>query len=91
MNYEIIFCKHARPVKIKNLDAGKVIYGVQAAGAFWINLRQVYNIAFRERDTLAETRRREISEGTDPKGFNTTAYDPDNWNMEDEYNEPGVN
>ena len=50
-----------------NLDTGKIIYGVQATGVFWINLSRVYDIAFREGDILAETRRRAISEATDPK------------------------
>ena len=62
-------------MKIKYLDTGKVIYGVQAAEVFWINLSQVYGIAFREEDTLAKARRRAISEGTDPEGINTTVYD----------------
>ena len=61
LNYEIIFCKHAWPVKIKNLDTGKVIFGVQAAGVLWINLSQVYDITFHEGDTLAGARCRAIS------------------------------
>ena len=64
-------------MKIKHLDTGKVVYGVQAAVLFWINLSQVNDIAFRERDTLAGARRRTISEGTHPEGVNTTAYDPE--------------
>ena len=56
-----------RPVTIKSLDTGKVIYRVQAAGLFWINFSRVYDIVFREGDTLAGARRRAISEGTDPE------------------------
>ena len=81
LNYEIIFRKHARSVKIKNLDIGKS----------FIESKRVYDIAFREGDTLAEARRRAILEGTHPKGVDTTAYDPENWKMEDDYIEPGTN
>ena len=64
LNNEIIFCKYARSVKIKDLDTGKVICGVQAAGVFWINLIRVFDIVFHEEDTLAGARRRAISVDT---------------------------
>ena len=48
-------------------------------------MSQVYDIAFCEGDTLVEVRNRAISEGTDPERVNTTAYDPDDWKMKDEY------
>ena len=78
-------------MKFKNLDTGKVIYGVQAAGVFWINLSRVYDIAFCEGNALARTRHRAISDGTDPEGVNTTVYNSEDWSMEDEYIEPGAN
>ena len=46
----------------------------------------MYDIEFREEDTLAGARRRAISDGTDSEGVNTT-----DWKMEDEYIEPGIN
>ena len=58
---------------------------------FWINFSQVYDIAFREGDTLARVRRREISEEINPERVNTTVYDPDDWKMKDEYVEPRAN
>ena len=85
LNYDIIFRQHARLVKIENLDT------VQAAGVFWINFSRVYNIAFREGDTLAETRHRAISEGTDPEEINTTVYNPEDWELEDKCIEPSTN
>ena len=51
-------------------------------------MSRVYDILFHERDTLAETTHRAISARTDPEGINTTAYDPENWKIEDEYIEP---
>ena len=73
------------------MAAGKVIYGVQAAGVFWINLSQVYDIAFREGETLAGARRRVISEGADSEGVNITVCDPEDWKIQDEYIEPRAN
>ena len=58
---------------------------------FCINLSQVYDIAFCEGDTLAGARRRAISDGVDPKGVDNTFYVSGDWNMEDEYVEPGAN
>ena len=76
LNYEIIFRKHARLVKIKNLDIGKVIYRVKAAVFVWINLNRVYDIAFREGDTLAEAKRKAISDGVGPERVDITVYVP---------------
>ena len=72
-------------MRIKHLDSEKVIYEVQTAGVLWINLSQVYDIAFREGDALAGAKRREILEGNDPEGVNTTAYDPEDRKMKGEY------
>ena len=79
---EITFCKHSRSLKIKNLDTKKVIYGAQAAGVFWIGLNRVYDIAFREGDTLAGARHRAISDVIDLEV--DAVYVPGDWKMEDE-------
>ena len=58
---------------------------------FWIDLNQVYDIAFCKRDTIKVARHRKILDETDPEGVDTTVYVPRDWKMEDENIEPGAN
>ena len=46
------------------------------ARVFWIKLSRVYDITFREEDSLAGARRKAISVGVDPEGVDTTVYVP---------------
>ena len=84
LGYELVFRKHPQPVEIKNIESGAVIYGVLAAGVYWIHLEHIYDIAFRQGMSIEEATKRAISCQINPEKVDSTGYKPEDWGTNEE-------